>query len=135
MIHRLTKLLVIALGDRADVRVQLPLAVSDDSEPEPDVAVVATADPFGGHPSTALLVIEVAQSSLGKERGVKAGLYAAAGVAEYWIVDVTGGSVEVHRDPVRGRYSTMSTVGRGAVLKLVALEGVAVDVTTILPPG
>ena len=105
-----------AVGDRADVRVQLPLAVSDDSEPEPDIAVVAPGSPFGGHPTTAFLVTEIGASSLSKDRSIKAELYAEAGVIEYWIVDVNEDVVEVYRAPVRGRYTTMSTHDRGATI-------------------
>jgi Uma2 family endonuclease len=83
------------------VRLQAPLALDDDSEPEPDVAVVAGEyrDYVSGHPSTAPLVVEVADSSLGLDRRLKGGLYARAGLPEYWIANLVEGVLEVHREP------------------------------------
>jgi Uma2 family endonuclease len=85
------------------VRVQLPLSLGLDSDPEPDVAVVAgTPRAYSGaHPGTAVLVVEVAISSVEYDRTTKAGLYAEAGVQDYWIVNVPERQLEVHRDPGR----------------------------------
>src|SRR5688572_6382760 len=102
---RLTSLLVRQLGDRAQVRVQLPFVAPDESEPEPDVAVVPPGDPFGGHPDRALLTIEVSKTSQEKDRGPKGALYAAAGVPEFWLVDVAHRRVERYRRPLDGRYA------------------------------
>ena len=88
-------------GPGSYVRCQLPLALSEDSEPEPDVAVV-TGDPrdySDAHPSTAMLVVEVADASLAYDRTQKASLYAAASIPEYWIVNLVDQQVEVHRNP------------------------------------
>ena len=109
-IRRLTMLLAPALGDRADVQVQLPFAASDDSEPEPDLSVVPRVETIEDHPSTALLVIEVAASSLRVDLRIKVPLYAAAGVPEVWVVDVKRGVVHVHRDPAGELYETVFTV-------------------------
>lgn len=83
------------------IRGQLPLAVSDLSEPEPDLAVVrgAPRDYAKAHPTTAVLVVEVADTSLSVDRSTKAGLYARAGIAEYWILNLQDGLLEVHREP------------------------------------
>ena len=90
-----------AFGAGWHTRLQAPLALDDDSEPEPDVAVVAGEyrDYVTGHPSTAALVVEVADSSLGLDRRLKVGLYARAGLPEYWIVNLVEGVLEVHREP------------------------------------
>lgn len=133
VVEALTGLLVLAAGARARVRVQLPLAVSDDSEPEPDFAVVAAASSPRSHPTTALLVVEVAETSLARDRGLKAGLYAGALVAEYWVVDLAGDLVEVHRDPVGGRYTTLTSHRRGDVLRPIALAGTSIEVAAFLP--
>lgn len=133
VIRVLNRLLTIAVGDRGIVQPQCPLALSDDSEPEPDFAVLAPGDYRREHPKTALLVVEVADSSQRKDRLVKAPLYASAGVPEYWIVLVTEGVVEVHREPHEGRYRRLETVGRGATIELVALPGVAIAADDILP--
>ncbi len=84
------------------VRVQLPLALGEHDEPEPDVAVVlgSIRDYEDEHPTSAMLVVEVADSSLRTDRGPKAGLYAAAGIGDYWIVNLVERVLEVHRDAV-----------------------------------
>lgn len=93
------------------LRAQMPLALSHDSEPEPDVAVVpgSPLDYSRSHPTTALLVVEVADSSLRKDRGPKRDLYARVGIPEYWIVDLAGRTLEVYRDPVQGIYRSRQT--------------------------
>jgi len=131
-IDRLTELLVLALAPRARVRVQLPVALSEDSEPEPDLAVVAAGDYDTEHPTHALLVIEVAGSSLRKDRGLKASLYAEAGVPEYWIVDLAGGLVEVYTDIVGGVYARMTPFRPGESIRLVAFPDTVVAVSDIL---
>lgn len=131
----LNKLLVPALGERALVQIQAPLAVSDHSEPEPDVAVLApSADGYAaGHPETAFLVVEVAASSLTIDRQVKAALYAGAGVPEYWIVDVVGGQVEVYTGPEPEGYTRVTRHGRDQTLRLRAFPDVALPVADFLP--
>jgi Uma2 family endonuclease len=83
------------------VRVQLPLALGSDSQPEPDVAVVAGEDRsfVAAHPTSAVLVVEVSDSTLAFDRGTKAGLYARAGIQEYWVVNLGDRVLEVHREP------------------------------------
>ena len=134
-ITRLTKLLVTGLGDRADVRVQLPFAASDLSEPEPDLAVVTPADYLDDHPHRAWVVIEVASSSLEEDRRVKAPLYAAAGVPEYWIVNLVERVLEVHRAPTGDAYASMVRHLPGARVAVPGFEDVLVAVDAILPPG
>lgn len=83
-------------------RVQLPLSVSEISDPEPDVAVVRgqIRDYRDEHPATAALVVEVADSSLEYDRTEKASLYASAGVGEYWVVNLPQQRLEVFRSPI-----------------------------------
>ena len=92
-----------AFGERVHVRSQLPLALDAASEPEPDVAVVAGSprDYRDAHPSTALLIVEVADTSLEFDRTTKASLYARAGIPDYWLVNLVDARVEVHRNPQR----------------------------------
>lgn len=132
VIRRLTRTLVRGVGDGAIVQVQAPLAASEESEPEPDVAVLAPGDYSRSHPRTALLVIEVAESSARKDRVVKADLYAAAGIPEYWLVDLEGEAVEVRSEPVQGRYTRLSTHTAGT-LHPEQLPDVAVAVRDLLP--
>lgn len=86
-------------GEGYRVRVQMPLSLGD-SEPQPDIAVVPgkPGDYRDAHPSTAVLVVEVAQSSLEYDRQVKGLLYARAGIPEYWLVNLEERCVEVYRD-------------------------------------
>src|SRR3990172_511139 len=92
----------LGCAGKVHVRVQLPLALGSDSEPEPDVAVVAGSirDYAEAHPQSALLVVEVADATLVYDRDTKGSLYARAMVPEYWLVNLVERVVEVYRDPV-----------------------------------
>jgi Uma2 family endonuclease len=103
------------LGDRARVRVQCAFVAGDQSEPEPDIAVVPKADYRSEHPRRAHLVVEVADSSLERDRGAKAAMYAASGVEDYWVVDVAGKAIEVHRQPTAGGYRSVQRITTGRV--------------------
>jgi Uma2 family endonuclease len=132
-VSQLMTLLVRALGERARVRVQAPFAAPDESEPEPDVAVVDPGDYLDGHPETASLIIEVAETSLARDRA-KARLYAAAGVPEYWIVNLPERLLEAHREPGAEGYRVMTRHGRTGLLHLVSFPDVEVRVADVLPP-
>ncbi|MBA3452282.1 MAG: Uma2 family endonuclease [Deltaproteobacteria bacterium] len=120
MIVWLTRRLIKALDDSWEVRPGLPYAASDDSEPEPDL-LVTVADPTRpDHPSTALLLIEVSNSSLRKDRKIKLPIYAEAGVPEYWIIDVSAAgevSVAVYTEPTKDGYAKLVTLRDGDVLR------------------
>ncbi|HWF61095.1 MAG TPA: Uma2 family endonuclease [Nitrospira sp.] len=83
------------------IRIQLPLIIDPDSEPEPDLAVVlgSPRDYVHDHPRTAILVVEVADSTIAKDRTYKSRIYARAGIQEYWIVNLAECCLEVYRDP------------------------------------
>src|SRR5262249_15144148 len=87
------------------------------------------------HPRSALLVVEVADSSIQQDRLTKAMIYAAAGVPEYWIVNVRGQQIEVHREPDRTsrRYGAKTIVRRGQDLTLAAFPDPTVAVDDLLP--
>ena len=84
------------------VTVQCPLSIGAASDPEPDVAVIAgEVDDFTNtHPTTAVLIIEVAETSLRFDRNHKGSLYAQAGVPDYWILNLPNRRLEVRRRPV-----------------------------------
>jgi Uma2 family endonuclease len=107
IVEALNERLMPALAGTARVRVQLPFAAGDESEPEPDLAVVPIDEPRGRHPERALLVIEVAETTLRLDLVRKARIYAAAGVPEYWVIDVAGDIVHVHTDPTADGYATV----------------------------
>jgi Uma2 family endonuclease len=102
-VDNLTRLLVRRLPDDAIVRVAGPVALADDTEPQPDLTVLRRrAVPYKEREAwaeDAVLVIEVADSSLAYDRSTKRQLYAEAGIPEYWVVDGALEGIEVHRDP------------------------------------
>jgi Uma2 family endonuclease len=101
-VTRINRLFTRAVGRGYVVRVQLPLATDDKTEPEPDIAVVRgrDRDMAERHPTSAALVIEVSESPLEYERSTKAPLYARAGASDDWIVDLVNRRLEVRRQPV-----------------------------------
>jgi Uma2 family endonuclease len=124
------------------VRIQDPVALDDESAPEPDVAVVRGrhADYRHAHPARAALIVEVAESSLAFDRTRKGSLYARAGIADYWIVNLEECVVEVYRDPgpdltapFGWRYSSVERVRPPATLTLLELPQAAVRVAALLP--
>jgi Uma2 family endonuclease len=131
----LTELLVTAVAGRVSVRVQNPIVLDDESEPQPDFALVRR--PWRGYPNEhpkpedILLLIEVSDSSLDTDKGAKLALYARAGVREFWIVDLTTNSVIVHRDPSGENYRIVTNVAGSGMLNVQALPGVTVPVASI----
>lgn len=90
-----------AFGSGWRFRVQLPLVLSLHTDPMSDVAVVAgTLTGSPGHPTSAALVIEVADTTLDTDITEKAELYTTAGIADYWVLDLEGNRLLVFRDPV-----------------------------------
>ena len=128
----LNMLLVPALAGRALVRVQSSYWANDDSEPEPDLAVVPPGPWHHEHPSSAHLVIEVAASSLRKDRAIKGPLYAASRVAEYWIVNVRERCIEVFRDSDGIGYRTKSVHGPEERVGLATFPDVTISVAEVL---
>ena len=116
------------------------LVLGDDTNPVPDVAVVPgpLTDYRTRHPTSAVFVVEIADLSLDFDTTVKAELYAAAGVPDYWVVDLVNRQVLVFRDPNPGgtrgaTYQFRLTVGPGDTVTPLALPGVAVAVADLLP--
>jgi Uma2 family endonuclease len=113
-IDNLTQLLGVRLAGRAIVSVQMPIVLADDTEPEPDVQILRRRTvPYKdreAEAADALLLIEVAESSLAYDRSTKLSIYAAAGIPEYWIVDCVAETVEVHRAPQAHGYREVTRV-------------------------
>jgi len=127
----LNRIFVLGAGDRAVVRVQLPITVSDDSEPEPDIALVPPRRYADRHPDQAFLIVEVADSSLDYDRETKAPLYAASGVPEYWIVDVKGRAIEVYDELAAGRYARVRRYDIGESLAPAAFPDLSLAVSEL----
>ena len=132
----LTGLLGRRGGERVVVWVQNPVDLGERSEPQPDVALLAPrADAYRtAHPRVRdmLLVIEVADTSLEHDRDVKVPLYAAAGVPEVWLVNLTDDVVTLYRDPVGGRYATVRTARRGETVTSLLVPAATLRVEDIL---
>ena len=131
-----------AFGPGWEVRTQGPIALDEESEPEPDVAVVPGTfrDYVIEHPSRPVLVVEVSESSLALDREHKGSVYARAGLADYWIVNLVDRALEVYRDPTPDpaapfgwRYRSVEELGREASVSPLARPGVQIRVADLLP--
>jgi Uma2 family endonuclease len=131
-----------AFGAGWVIRVQDPVALDDESEPEPDVVVVPGQHRayLAAHPERPALVVEVAESSLAFDRRFKSGLYARAGVSDYWIVNVVDDALEVHRGPVADpaaefgwRYGSIQTLRAGASISPLSRPDLIIPVADLLP--
>ncbi len=124
-----------ALLGRAEVFCQMPLALSEDSEPEPDLFIAQlSSDGYASAlPSQALLVIEVADTSLVRDVRLKAALYASCGVPEYWVFDLAAKRVLVHRGPAADGYGSTEVVAEGETLRARHFADIAVRVADFLP--
>ena len=130
-----------AFGPDWNIEAQLPIALDEESEPEPDVAVVAGGprDYLASHPTRPALVVEIALSSLALDRGEKASIYARAGVADYWIVNLVDNLLEVYREPQADpdapygwRYGSTATLRRGDAVTPLALQHWSIPVSDLL---
>lgn len=122
------------------IRIQLPLIVDPDSEPEPDLAVVpgSPREYVSEHPHTALLILEVADSTLEKDRAHKAPIYARAGIPEYWIVNLAERCLEVYREPVNqpgqpASYRSFRKLSPSDRVSPLAAASVTIAVADLLP--
>ncbi|HEV8580022.1 MAG TPA: Uma2 family endonuclease [Thermoanaerobaculia bacterium] len=117
-----------------NLRVQMPLALGLHSEPEPDVAVVQGhwRDYRDSHPSTAVLVIEVADTTLLYDRE-KSAVYARAEIPEYWIVNRIDGCLEVYREPRNEAYQSRTVLEAVASVSPLARPEASLRVGDFLP--
>ena len=141
-LERVAAALTRAFGPGYFVRRQAPLELDGETDPEPDVAVVrGQLDDQRQHPTTAVLVVEIASSSLDHDRGRKARLYAQAGIQEYWIVNLIDLRLEVLRqpgtattDPTEYRYAQPLTFLPSDSVTPLGQPGAVVAVADLLPP-
>ena len=132
---RLSRDLILRLGDRAWVRVQNSVRLNDYGLPEPDIAVVRFRDDYHRNrptPADVLLVIEVADSSLRRDRELKLPHYAAAGIPEVWIANVPARQVEAFHDPVDGVYQSRRIVPHDGQISPIAFPDVVLAVGDFL---
>jgi Uma2 family endonuclease len=135
-VNFLNRFLTLTVGDIAFVSNQNPIRLNDFSEPQPDVALVRLRDDFYRDalptPADVLLVIEVADTTLAYDRQVKVPLYAKAGVAEVWIVNLIEEQIEVHAELVGGAYRTVANFRRGEEARSHTVANLAVGVAEVL---
>ncbi len=129
-------------GSGWEVRAQGPIALDEESEPEPDVAVVPGTfrDYVIGHPSQPVLVVEVSESSLALDREHKGSVYARARVADYWIVNLVDRVLEVYREPIGDqaapfgwRYRSIEVLEPSASVAPLAAPDARLLVADLLP--
>ncbi len=140
-IEKLDDALRAAFGPEYRVRMQLPLDVGRRSQPEPDGAVLfRRAEPGGDHPRDPVLVVEVSDTSLREDRTIKAHLYAGAGIADYWIVNLVNRRLEIHRNPGpdpahkgRFRYADVTIVPADGHAAPLAKPEARIAVADLLP--
>ena len=120
---------------RGWISPQNPL-VTDDSEPEPDVAIYrGTFRDYFGHPTPVdtLLVIEIAVTSLVKDTTIKADFYSQESIADYWVVDVEHRKLIVFRKPSATGYQSKQTLGDSDTIAPLALPNASIRVADLLP--
>ena len=130
-----TKYLEELLSDKADVRFNGPITLSD-SEPEPDIAIVRLPESLYNNrhpnPQDIFWIIEVAKTSLKKDLEIKLAIYATAGIQEYWVLDLSTKQVIVFRNPQEGKYIEEYRIAEGTITPL-AFADVSVSVKGLLP--
>jgi Uma2 family endonuclease len=130
--------LLLILGRRAKIRCQDPISLANNSEPEPDIVIAKLrADNYvNSHPVPAdiILVVEVADLTLNFDRNTKAPLYAAAGISEYWIVNLVDDRLEIYSQPEGDIYTNTQIVLPPRSINIPHFPEITLDLTTIFPP-
>lgn len=133
----------LAFGQPYWVRVQMSLDLSPWSVVDPDLAVVAgnvRSHVGSSNPTSALLIVEVSDTTLAYDRNIKANLYAASGIADYWILNVRDSQLEVYRDAqpeasarFGHRYAARTILDNGDVVSPLAAPAASIAVADLLP--
>ncbi len=133
-VNRLTHLLVGSVGEDIIVSIQNPVRLNEYSEPQPDVALIRARDYRESLPTPddVLLLIEVSDTTLAYDRGLKLSRYAQSGIPEVWIVDLKGGRIEHHTSPSGDLYRHVKLVRRGETIDSAALPDTDVRVADVL---
>lgn len=136
-------LLAAAFGDGFYARLEGALATGEHSQPVPDVAVVtgSVRDHFAGHPTTAVLVVEVSKTTQRYDMTTKADHYASVGIADYWVLDLEARELTVFRDPREHaespfgwRYTQTTVLDESQSVSPLAQTGAELRVAEMLPP-
>jgi len=134
-VARLSRIFIETLGRKATVFTQLPVVLSEDSEPEPDISILRwrSDDYFSAKPSAqdVYAIIEVASTSLVYDRRVKLPLYARVGVPEVWIVNVQARELEVYRNPKGEDYAERQILQPTDRISLLAFPDVEIPLSEV----
>lgn len=130
-VRRVDAFLNRQIGSLAQVSVQSPVRLNDFSEPEPDIALLKPRDDFyaTAHPTPAdvLLIIEVTDTSVDYDRGIKLPLYARAGIPQVLIVNIPGEVIETYSEPASGAYQKFMRVQRGESVDILLLPTISIS--------
>ena len=133
--HESGEYLTQLMGERASVRQAHPVTLPNNSEPEPDLAIVQRLGrEYRSHhpyPENIFWLIEYADSSLDKDLQVKSSVYAEVGIREYWVVNLKEMQLIVFRDPQNGEYTSKTILATGTIQPL-AFPDLAISVDLIL---
>jgi Uma2 family endonuclease len=136
---RLMRELLMLIEQRAIVRCQEPITLPNHSEPEPDIVIARLRNDeyLDSHPAPAdiILVIEIADSTLNFDRNTKAPLYAAAGINEYWIVNLVDDRLERYSQPEGPIYTSTQIVLPPRLVDLPQFSEITLNIAAIFPPA
>lgn len=135
IVNILNRFFVKNVSDDILVSVQNPLRISDYNEPEPDL-VLSDLTKYDGkrhpRPAEVILIVEVSDATLKYDRAVKLPLYAEAGIAEVWIVNLKKNIVEIHQNPFDDIYQTIKIYQPGETIDVQILPNLRLDVDEVL---
>jgi len=135
-VKRLNKIFTNLVGNATIISVQDPIQIDDYNEPEPDIAILEPREDFyeKNHPlpQDVLLLIEVSDSTIEYDRGVKKTLYAEAGITEYWLVSLQANTIEVYSQPKNGNYRLARILESGETIEAVAVKNLKLQIDEIL---
>ena len=133
-VNKLTRYLNSQLDESIMVNTQNPIRLTNFSEPEPDVSLIKDAEHLTEVPRSdaTILAIEVADSTLDRDRTLKQKIYANANIPEYWIVNLPEDVVEVYRAPMGDKYQDVKVVAREAFISPLLLPNLSLSVDKIL---
>ncbi|MFB2918732.1 Uma2 family endonuclease [Aerosakkonema funiforme] len=127
--------LIRLLGDRATIRIAKPITLPNNSEPEPDIAIVQRLGreylEHHPYPENIFWLIEYSGSSLDKDLQIKSKVYAEVSIPEYWVINLKKRQLIVFREPEDGEYASKSTLANGTIYP-IAFPDIAVSVAAIV---
>lgn len=135
-VNRLAELFILRLAQAVTIGVQNPVELNDNSEPQPDLALLRRRADFyeAGHPqpSDVLLLVEVADTTIESDREIKIPLYANSNIAEVWLVDINQRLMEVYREPSPNGYQNIQKLQPGQIIAMQAFLDVNFTVDEVL---